>query len=73
MRLQSLNNYNLVRIVLSCLRLNYVAEFAGVAGSVQEINYPLTTCACLLHTNDLENKLATLVGNVPEWLHVMNH
>ena len=45
-RLQSLNNYNLVRIVLSCLRLNYVAVFALETGSVQGINYPLTTKYC---------------------------
>ena len=69
MCLQSFNNYKLERIVLSFLpRLNCVAEFAGETGSVQGINYPLTTCASHLHTNGLENKLATLVGTVPEWL-----
>ena len=66
MCLRSFNNYKLVRIVHT-YRLNYV-EFAGEADSVQGMNYPLTSCASLLHTNGLEHKLVTLVGTVPEWL-----
>ena len=54
-------------------RLNYVDEFALEAGSVQGINYPFTSCASLLHTNDLEHKLVTLVGTVPKGYKVMNH
>ena len=65
--------HNLKPLGTIYLYLNCVAEFAGDVGSVQGINYPLTTCASHLYTNGLENKLATLVGTVPEWLEVMNH
>ena len=51
-------------ILCQVYRLNYAAKFALETGSVQGINYLLTTCASLLHTNGIVNKLGTLVGNV---------
>ena len=54
---QPIINLRQIDSMTGTYRLNYVAEFAGEAGSVQGIKYFLTACASHLHTKDLENNL----------------